>query len=131
MATQYEAGKCNIGPEEVNYRRKVVGYGAGLIALALYIMLVYFNFPIIMYSVLYIPVFVSIHGIREARRQFCTSYARSGKYNMTSEVGMTLDVVGPTKRKKDQVYAAKLTNASLRISAVVTIALIAASRIVN
>ena len=131
MALQYQAGQCNIGPDEISYRRKIVGYGSGFIALALYTMLVYFNFPIILYSALYIPVFISIHGLRQAKYKFCTSYAHHGKYNMSEEVGITQNIIGSAKRQKDKAYAGRLTNASLKISALATIALIAASRLVN
>lgn len=131
MALKYQAGSCNIGKHEINYRRKIVGYGSATVAVALYIMLVYFNFPLIIYSALFIPVFVSVHGFREAKKKFCTSYGRTGRYNMTSDVGMTQNVLTAAKRKKDAEYSTKLLNDSMKISGVLTILLIAASRIVN
>ncbi|HEX5456550.1 MAG TPA: hypothetical protein VFW77_04250, partial [Candidatus Saccharimonadales bacterium] len=64
----------------------------------------------------------------ESKHGFCTGYARSGKYNMASEVGFTQDVISGANRKKDRAYASKLFNRSLKISIVVTAALIALSR---
>ena len=89
MAQEYQSGICNIGESEIRYRRRVIGYGSGFVSLALYTMLAYFNFPLVFYAVLIIPVFISVHGLIQAKKRFCTSYAKSGKYNMSSEVGMT------------------------------------------
>lgn len=131
MTKHYKAGKYNIGVDEINYRRRIVGYGSATIATALYIILVYFNFPLYIYTLLLIPVFVSVHGFIEARNEFCTSYARSGKYNMASEAGITQNVLSQANRRKDRKYADLLVKESLKKSLVISIFLIAASRLVN
>ncbi len=131
MSRSYQPGKCNIGATEAGYRKRVVGYGSAFIALSMYIMLVYFDFPLILYGFLFIPVFVSIHGLRESKYRFCTSYARMGKYNMSDELGLTQPVSRGADRKKDQKHAGNLINGSLKLSSVMTILLITASRLVN
>ena len=131
MASQYEAGKCNIGIDEINYRRRIVGYGSAIILAALYTILVYFNFPLITYLVLIIPIFISGHGFKEAKTKFCTSYAKSGKYNMSSDIGITQDVLSGVKRKQDIKHANLLLKQSAKTSFIILILLIAASRLVN
>ncbi|HEX5796852.1 MAG TPA: hypothetical protein VFX86_00495 [Candidatus Saccharimonadales bacterium] len=131
MASQYKAGSVNIGKEEINYRRKVVGYGSAAVGTALYIMLVFFNVPILLYLSMLVPVFISIHGLNEARHKFATGYAKAGKYNMSGEVGQTQDVISRDKRRLDRACAKRLINGSLRISVVVTIILTLLSRLMD
>lgn len=128
---KYQAGACNIGRQEIQYRKRVVGYGSGLVGLALYIMFVFFNVPIALYPFILIPVFISIHGFNEAKHKFCTNYGRNGKYNMTSEVGMTQNVLSGQKRNLDNKLANRLVKDSLWKSLVISGVLIAVSRLVN
>lgn len=127
----YQSGVCNIGKHEIEYRRRVVGYGAGLVGLALYVMFVFFDVPILLYPFIIIPVFISMHGFNESNNHFCTNYGRNGKYNMNSEVGMTQNVIGHQKRDQDRKYANLIIRNSLIKSLVFTAILIAASRLVN
>jgi hypothetical protein len=131
MSTQYQAGLCNIGESEVNYRKKVVGFVSATVALALYVILVFFNVSIFIYAVLLVPVFAAVHGFVEAKSGFCTSYAKAGKYNMASEVGVTQDVLSQDKRDLDRKFAKKLTQKSIKISLVTTVLLAGLSRLVN
>lgn len=131
MSDEYRAGECNIGEEEVKYRKRVAGYGSALVAVALYTMLVFFDVPIVMYLLLLVPVFISVHGFNESRHGFCTSYARTGRYNMNNEVGMTLDVISQDKRDKDRKYAKKLIFDSVKLNVLITAVLIGLSRIIN
>lgn len=131
MSQEYQSGICNIGDHEITYRRRVIGYGSGFISLALYIMLAYFNFPLAFYFVLLISVFISVHGFIQAKSRFCTSYAKAGKYNMSSEVGTTQDVLNGAKRKRDANTANRLIGQSIRLSVLITLALTALSRLFN
>ncbi len=128
---EYQPGVCNIGKHETEYRKRIVGYGSALVSIALYVMFVFFNVPILLYPFILIPIFISIHGFNEASHNFCTNYGRNGKYNMTSEVGMTQNVLGKTKRDQDRKFANSLLTNSLIKSLLLTIVLIAASRLVN
>ena len=128
---EYQPGVCNIGKHETEYRKRIVGYGSGLVSLALYVMFVFFDVPILLYPFMLIPVFISIHGFSEAKHHFCTNYGRNGKYNMTSEVGMTQNVLGRTKRDQDKKFARALVKDSLIKSLLITAVLIAISRLVN
>lgn len=127
----YKPGVCNIGSQEVIYRRRIVGYGSGLVSVALYFMFVFFNVPIALYAFILIPIFISIHGFNEASHNFCTNYGRNGKYNMTSEVGITQNVLGQSKRDQDRRFANALITNSLIKSLILIVILIAASRLVD
>jgi hypothetical protein len=131
MPKEYQAGKCNIGEQEIKYRKQIVGYGGGVVSLALYTMLVFFNMPIWLYAILIVPVFTAVHGLNEAKYAFCTNYARTGRYNMASEQGMTQDVLSGSKRRLDRQYANKLTQKSLVTAFFISIVLIGASRFIN
>ncbi len=131
MSKEYQAGKCNIGESEIKYRKRVVGYGVGLVSVALYTMLVFFNVPIWLYAIIIVPIFISVHGLNEAKYGFCTNYARSGRYNMTSEQGITQNVLSQNKRDKDKKYAHQLTKKSATIALLITILLVAASQFIN
>lgn len=131
MSQEYQSGICNIGESEIRYRKRVIGYGSGLVSLALYLMLTYFNFPLVFYILLLIPVFISVHGLVQAKNKFCTSYAKTGKYNMSSEVGMTQDVLNGAKRKRDAKMANRLIGQSFLISVLLALALTALSRLFN
>lgn len=128
---EYQSGVCNIGKHEIEYRKRVSGYGSGLISFALYTMFVFFDVPILLYPFILIPIFISVHGFNESRHAFCTNYGRSGRYNMTSEVGLTQNVLSQTKRDKDRKYASQLIRNSVQISLLITAVLIGLSRAVN
>lgn len=130
-SSKYQAGVCNIGKDEIDYRKKIVGYGSAIVGAALYTLLVFFNFPLIIYAALLVPVFISVHGFNEAKNEFCTTYARTGKYNMNSEVGLTQDVLSQAKRNQDRKYANKLMMKSLKISLAISALLIGVSRLLN
>lgn len=131
MASEYKPGVCNIGKDEIHYRRKVVGYGSAVVGAALYMMLAFFDVPLWLYIIVAVPVFISVHGFNESKHKFCTGYARAGKYNMASEVGFTQDVISSASRKKDRAYASKLFNRSLKISALLTILLMGLSKFLH
>lgn len=128
---EYQSGVCNIGKHEIEYRKRIVGYGSGLVGMALYVMFVFFDVPILLYPLMVIPLFISVHGLNEANNQFCTNYGRNGKYNMTSEVGMTQNVLSGAKREQDKKFALKIIRNSLIKSLLIAAVLIAASRLIN
>lgn len=128
---EYQAGICNIGEQEVTYRRRIVGWGVGLIAAAFYGLLVFFNFPLIFYIFLLIPVFISVHGFTQANNRFCTSYAKAGKYNMASEVGLTQDVISRIKHKDDIARANALIRQSTIKTVIIVVPLVLIARWVN
>lgn len=128
---EYQAGVCNIGEQEINHRRRVVGWGVGTIAAAFYGLLVFFNFPLFFYSFLLIPIFISVHGFTQASNQFCTSYAKAGKYNISSDVGLAQDVISRIKHKDDIARANTLIRQSAIKTVIIAAPLVLIARLIN
>lgn len=131
MQNEYKSGICNIGKQETNYRRNIYGYGGAVVSFALFIILVFLNFPILGYIILVIPIFASVHAFLEVKEQFCTAYGLSGRYNMNGEVGNTQDILSRDKRNTDRAKSVKMIKESLLMTVLITAILIAVSRVLG
>lgn len=121
MATEYVAGRTNIGDHEVHYRRVVQGWGGLVLTIALLAIIYFFNFYFLAYLVLFIPIYISLTGFYQARQKFCIAYGKSGVCNVSSVAGETRDVIGRLNRNKDSKKANKMIATSFLISSVITL----------
>lgn len=86
----YEAGVCNIGPEEIARRRRA-GHIGLVLAIATFVGLVLAGAPPIFRLVLLLPVAASASGYLQAYLKFCAGFGSLGVYNF-GQLGQTFAV---------------------------------------
>ncbi len=98
---KYIPGVCNIGPAEINRRRRGgwVGLGATIL---LWLAFLVFRVPAPWRLLLFLPAFMSAEGFLQAAFHFCAGFGSRGLYNFGTEVGKTETVEQADFRKKDQ-----------------------------
>jgi hypothetical protein len=98
---KYIPGECNIGPAEINRRRRS-GW-VGLFATILFwLAVVIFRVSAPWRLLLFFPAFLSAEGFLQAAFHFCAGFGSRGLYNFGNVVGKTETVEQAEFRKKDQ-----------------------------
>lgn len=115
--TDYQPGVCNIGPAEIQRRRRTghVGLAATIALLAV---LVAIDAPPIARLLLILPAAVSASGYLQATLKFCAGYGALGVFNF-GEAGMPTSVADEAARRADRRHAFEIGLSSLGIGIVV------------
>ncbi len=113
----YRAGVCNIGPAEIQRRRRA-GHAGVVATLALLGILVLVGAPPISRLALVVPAMIAASGYLQARLRFCANYGWRGIFNVGS-IGDDEAVVDPSARAADQRRAVQIGLGSLGIGAIV------------
>lgn len=99
-APGYQPGVCNIGPAEIQRRRRS-GYAGIGAALGLAITLLAVRAPAWTRLAVAAPLAVGIMGFMQARCKFCVGYALSGRQNM-GELGEEQIIEDEAARQADR-----------------------------
>lgn len=115
--TEYRAGACNIGPQEIARRRRAghVGFLATVVVLAL---LVAIGAPPLVRLLVAIPAAAAASGYLQARLKFCAGFGSRGVFNF-GQLGQTEQVVDDDARRRDRTRATQIGLASLAIGVAV------------
>lgn len=117
--TAYQAGVCNIGPDEIRRRRR--GGHVGLVAtVALLAVLVAIDAPPLTRFLVAIPAIAAASGYLQAWFKFCAGFGGRGIFNF-GPAGSTQPVIDEAARALDRAQARRLGLAALMIGAVVGI----------
>jgi hypothetical protein len=76
----YQAGACNIGPDEIAYRRRG-GYAGVAVAVVLGVVLVVIDAPPVARLLVAIPLAGGILSLWQARSRFCAGFGLAGVAN--------------------------------------------------
>jgi len=98
--TDYVAGVCNIGQEEV-VRRKNMGWVAFAVTLVLLAALVWAGVNPWWRLLVFFPATLSASGFLQAYFHFCSGFARKGIFNFGS-LGQTSTVTDKPSKIKDK-----------------------------
>lgn len=107
---EYEAGVCNIGPEEIASRRRV-GHVGTVATIGLFIALVLLGAPPVLRLLLFIPAAVAASGYLQAYLKFCAGFGRLGVYNF-GRLGTMTKVADDAMRAADRRKANQIGIAS-------------------
>jgi hypothetical protein len=121
----YEAGRCNIGPQEVA-RRRMTGHLGLAITAVLFLILAWTDAPVWMRLVLFLPAAVGAAGYLQAYLRFCADYGWRGVFNF-GQAGhhRTTTVTDEAAMRADRRRAAVIGLSSAAIgSAVVLLGLL-------
>ena len=119
IPAEYQAGVCNIGPEEIARRRRAGHIGA-LVTVGLLIGLIALGVPPIFRLVLFVPAMLSASGYLQARLKFCAGFGRLGVYNF-GRVGPMSPVIDDASRSADRRRSNQIGLAAALIGAVVAV----------
>ena len=101
MNDKYIPGVCNIGPAEINRRKRSGWFGLGATIL-LWLAFFVFHVPAAWRLTLFFPAFLSAEGFLQAAFHFCAGFGSRGLYNFGTEVGKTETDEQAEIRQKDQ-----------------------------
>jgi hypothetical protein len=126
----YAPGACNLGGDEVEYRKKV-GYIGTAIAIALAALLFLVSAAPWVFIVVAAPVFMAAIGFVQAKESFCVRYASEGIYNVGDGLGNHQQVSSDIDRAADKAKARTLNLRALGIALGVAVVLGAISAVVS
>ena len=119
FAVEYQAGVCNIGPEEVARRRRA-GHVGLAITLLLLVAMVAMGVPPLVRLFLFIPAAGAASGYLQAWLKFCAGFGRLGVYNF-GRLGSTEAVVDEAARARDRRRSNQIGLASVLIGLAVAV----------
>ena len=119
--SDYIAGACNIGNDEIKRRRQGALFGAILFAVTT-LLFVLTNAPTSTRLITFVPALLFTVGLIQSRKRFCVAYGFLGVFNF-EKLGGTKKITINQDLKADRKYAVKLLLQSV-IAAVVLTALV-------
>ena len=116
----YRPGVCNIGPAEIDRRRRAghVGLGATIV---LAVGLAAVGAPPLLRLIVAVPAAVAASGYLQAWLRFCAGFGSRGVFNFGS-LGRTESVEDAEARRRDRARATRIGLASIAIGLVVAVA---------
>jgi len=116
---EYIAGVCNIGPQEINRRRRIGWIGLAA-ALLLFIILVLLTVNPWWRLFIFFPVTLSASGFLQVHFHFCAGFAHKGVFNF-GEVGETQQIKADSAKAKDKQKVKQITLYAAFIGTVVAL----------
>jgi hypothetical protein len=113
QSTGYNAGTCNIGPQEIAARRRA-GHGGAAITLALLAVLLLVGPPPIWRLAIAVPAAGTAVTYLQAILRFCVAFGWMGVFNFGS-VGTTTSVADAEARRADRARALRMIAAGSAI----------------
>lgn len=116
--SEYVAGSCNIGPDEIKRRKTFAVAGLVLFLISL---IGAFGTHATHYTRLgtFIPAMLFSTGFVQARKKFCLAFGLAGTFNF-SKVGQINKVLSPEERKADRRTALSILFQAFLLAAVMT-----------
>ena len=119
LPAEYQAGVCNIGPEEIARRRRA-GHIGLIITVAVFVGLVVAGLPPIVRLVLFLPAAAAASGYLQAWLKFCAGFGSLGVYNFGRR-GQTFAVPDDEARAKDRRRSRQIGLAAALIGLIVAV----------
>jgi hypothetical protein len=120
IASDYRPGLCNIGPAEIERRRRAGHLGVASTALLL-IGLVLIDAPPIARLLVVFPAAAAAAGYLQAWLKFCAGFGARGVFNF-GKLGHTEQVGDAASRPRDRAKATQIALASLAVGVLVALA---------
>jgi hypothetical protein len=121
MENKYIPGVCNIGPAEINMRRRVGWIGLA-VTVVLWIGLVLLGVSAYWRLLLVIPASLAATGFLQAYLHFCAGFGIKGLFNFGPEVGKAETVSQQEFRAKDKKRALQIFGYSIVIGVILALA---------
>lgn len=119
-SAEYSPGVCNIGPAEIERRRRAGHLGVVATAL-LFVGLVVIDAPPVARLVLAFPAAAAAAGYLQAWLKFCAAFGVRGIFNC-AQLGRAEQVADAAARARDRGRATRIALASLAVGVLVAVA---------
>lgn len=121
--SEYISGVCNIGPAEIQQRKRVAL--GGFVALVIcYIALIATGAATATRWVLFFPAAIAAIGFVQARRKFCLAYGFMGTFNF-GQLGHLSKTQSVEEKRTDRKVALSILAQGVLLALVVTALLVA------
>ncbi len=116
---EYQAGVCNIGPEEIK-RRRTAGIVGTVATVVLFIVFLLLDAPRGWRFLIFLPAMMAAVGFLQARLHFCAAYGMKAVFNF-GPLGKTTGVSDGGARILDRKKALQILLGSLLIGIFVSV----------
>lgn len=120
MERTYIPGTCNLSDAEVRGRAAAGWFGV-LTTIALGMFFYFTGATPFMKLFIFLPAYIGAIGLLQSAMHFCVSFAMSGVFNVSNEVGKTESVSRAEFRAADKKKAISIFLYSFLIAALVTV----------
>ncbi len=119
MTGDYVAGVCNIGPSEIQQRRRVGYLGAVLYVATIIAFLIFRpSLPVKFFAL--IPAMAFATGWVQSRRKFCLAFGLMGAFNF-GPLGSVEQIASAEDRAADRRTVYRLASEALLIGSLLTV----------
>jgi hypothetical protein len=118
--TEYVPGTCNIGPTEIQVRRRT-GWIALFVTFVLLILLLLTHAPVALRLILFFPSTGAAVGFLQAQLKFCANFGLFGVFNFSAQLGNASKISDPKYRYLDLRKALQIIGISIIIGIIITL----------
>ena len=118
--TEYVAGVCNIGSQEIA-RRRNIGLASLVFSVLLLLVLLWTGSHPGWRLLVFFPAALSASGFLQARFHFCVGFARAGIYNF-GPIGEKQEIVEDSAKAKDRSRGRQITLYAVLLGAAAAVA---------
>ena len=118
MSSEYIAGTCNLGPQEIRSRQLVAIFGGVLTIISALTLILNDQSKSARFSI-FLPAVIFAIGFIQSRSKFCLAYGFAGTFNF-GKLGQVSKVASAEDRQADRKTAGLIFVKSIALAAVIT-----------
>ncbi len=118
MSSEYIAGTCNLGPQEIRSRQIVAIFGGVLTTISALTLILTDQSKSARFSI-FLPAVIFAIGFIQSRSKFCLAYGFAGTFNF-GKLGQVSKVASAEDRRADRKTAGLIFVKSIALAAVMT-----------
>ena len=118
MSSEYIAGTCNLGPQEIRSRQIVAIFGGVLTTISALTLILTDLSKSARFSI-FLPAVIFAIGFIQSRSKFCLAYGFAGTFNF-GKLGQVSKVASAEDRRADRKTAGLIFVKSIALAAVMT-----------
>ncbi len=118
MSSEYIAGTCNLGPQEIRSRQLVALFGGVLTTISALTLILTDQSKSARFSI-FLPAVIFAIGFIQSRSKFCLAYGFAGTFNF-GKLGQVSKVASAEDRRADRKTAGLIFVKSIALAAVIT-----------
>lgn len=118
MSSEYIAGTCNLGPQEIRSRQLVAIFGGALTIISALTLILTDQSKSARFSI-FLPAVIFAIGFIQSRSKFCLAYGFAGTFNF-GKLGQVSKVASAEDRRADRKTAGFILIKSIALATIIT-----------
>lgn len=118
MSSEYIAGTCNLGPQEIRSRQLVAIFGGALTIISALTLILTDQSKSARFSI-FLPAVIFAIGFIQSRSKFCLAYGFAGTFNF-GKLGQVSKVASAEDRRADRKTAGLIFIKSIALATIIT-----------